>query len=241
MLLAAPSYAQNAVALRGQVVDETGAVIPGAQITLVSATGKRRTATANAAGEFALNNVTPGDYKLTVTSKGFQLYTDNELQLTETTAPLKITLAIAPVQMETTVTADQPGISVEPDNNMNSTVLDEQFIQTLPDNEDNMLAFLQAMAGPAASGAMGGQGGGMNGPGGAGRGPGGGGGGRGGGFGGGSAGEGRFNLQLIAQLTNLLNHVNYGQYSGVISSPFFDKSSSAAAARAFELGIRFNF
>jgi hypothetical protein len=72
---------------------------------------------------------------------------------------LKITLAVAPVQMETTVNADQPGVSVEPENNLNSTVLDEQFIQTLPDNEDDMLAFLQALAGPAAGGAMGGQGG----------------------------------------------------------------------------------
>src|SRR5262245_32715377 len=159
MLLAAPLYAQNAVALRGQVVDEAGAVIPGAQVKLISATGRQRATITNAAGEFALANVTPGDYRLTVTFKGFQPFSDNSLHLTATTAPLKITLAIAAVEMETNVSADQPGVSVEPDNNMNSTVLDEQFIQTLPDNEDDMLAFLQGLAGPAAGGAMGGQGG----------------------------------------------------------------------------------
>ena len=70
MLLTTPLYAQNTVALRGQVADETGAVIPGAQITLVSATGKRRAASSNAAGEFTLNNVMQGDYQLTVTSIG---------------------------------------------------------------------------------------------------------------------------------------------------------------------------
>src|SRR5262249_15965916 len=101
----------------------------------------------------------PGDYRLTVTFKGFQPYSDNGLHVTATAAPLKITLAIAAVEMETNVSANQPGVSVEPDNNMNSTVLAEQFIQTLPDNEDDMLAFLQGLAGPAAAGAMGGQGG----------------------------------------------------------------------------------
>ena len=42
---------------------------------------------------------------------------------------------------------------------MNVTVLDEDFIQTLPDNEDDLRDFLQALAGPAAGGANGGQGG----------------------------------------------------------------------------------
>lgn len=54
-------------------------------------------------------------------------------------------------------------------------------------------------------------------------------------------GEGRFNLQLVTQITNLLNRVNYGQHSGVLRSPFFDKSNSAAGARAFEVGVRFNY
>jgi len=109
-------------------------------------------------------------------------------------------------------------------------------------HRDNSTAQNGAAGGPQAGGGPDGPpaGGGMRGPGGGFGGRGGGaGGGRGGGFSGG--GDGRFNLQLVAQITNLFNHVNYGQYSGVLSSPFFDKSSSAAGARALELGIRFNF
>ncbi|MBI1762614.1 MAG: carboxypeptidase regulatory-like domain-containing protein, partial [Acidobacteria bacterium] len=159
LLCSAPLYAQNTAALRGHVVDDTGAVIPGAQITLTAADGKRRNVTANAAGEFVIANVAPGAYQLTATFKGFQPYIADKLQLTATNAPLKITLAVAAVQIETTVNAEQPGVSVEPDNNLNATVLDEQFVQTLPDNEDDMLAFLQGLAGPAAGGAMDGQGG----------------------------------------------------------------------------------
>ena len=71
-------------------------------------------------------------------------------------------------------------------------------------------------------------------------------GGRGGGGGGRDSGSGipegsRYSLTLSAQITNLLNHVNYGQFSGVLTSPFFDMPSSAAPARQFELSLKFNF
>jgi hypothetical protein len=59
-------------------------------------------------------------------------------------------------------------------------------------------------------------------------------------FGGGSE-NGRFNVQLTAQITNLLNRVNYGSYSGVLGSPYFLQPSSAGGARQFELGVRFSF
>lgn len=151
--------AQTTATLRGQVVDELGAVIPGAQATLTTPNGKKRTAVANANGEFAIANVAPGTYTLTVGFKGFQNYTENDLLIPVTVSPLKITLKVAEVNVETEVKAESPGVSVEPDQNMNMTVLDENFIRTLPDNEDDLAAFLQALAGPAAGGANGGQGG----------------------------------------------------------------------------------
>jgi hypothetical protein len=58
-------------------------------------------------------------------------------------------------------------------------------------------------------------------------------------FGGGE--NGRFNVQLMAQITNLFNRVNYGSYSGVLGSPYFLQPSSAGGARQFELGVRFSF
>ncbi len=86
----------------------------------------------------------------------------------------------------------------------------------------------------APSGMMGGGGGGPRGGGGFG-------GGMGGGMMGGGNESGRFNVQLSAQITNLLNHVNYGQYSGVLTSPYFGKSNSASGARQLEVGVRFSF
>jgi hypothetical protein len=154
-IVAPPIVAQTTSGLRGQVADESGAVIPGAQISLIDARGKQRNAVAGPSGEFVIPIVVPGTYTLRVSFKGFDTYVNNAVEVTaSSSAPLKITLKIQPVNAETEVTANGAGVSVEPDQNMNVTVLDEDFIQTLPDNEDDLRDFLQALAGPAAGGAM---------------------------------------------------------------------------------------
>ncbi len=151
--------AQSVASLRGQVLDDNGAAISGARVALVGTDGRKRTTTANANGEFTISNTLPGTYTLNVEFKGFESYTEENVQV-PAPSPLKVTLTVAPIKAETTVTADNSGINVEPDQNMSAIVLDEKMIMDLlPDNEDDLLEFLQALAGPAAGGASGGQGG----------------------------------------------------------------------------------
>jgi hypothetical protein len=156
-LPASAYFAQSVASLRGQVVDEQGAVISGARATLAGADGKKRTSAANANGEFTILNVLPGAYTLTVEFKGFKSHVEESLQV-PAASPLKVTLAVAELKAETDIKADSSNISVEPDQNMNAIILDEKMIMDLlPDNEDEMLEFLQALAGPAAGGVSGGQ------------------------------------------------------------------------------------
>src|SRR5258708_3215437 len=57
----------------GTVTDTTGAIMPGAKVTVTTlATSEKREATANAAGEFVFNNLNPGHYKVEVTASGFK-------------------------------------------------------------------------------------------------------------------------------------------------------------------------
>jgi hypothetical protein len=51
----------------------------------------------------------------------------------------------------------------------------------------------------------------------------------------------RYSIELYAQAYNVLNHFNALNYSGVVSSPFFGRATSAAAPRRIELGTRFSF
>ncbi len=60
-----------------------------------------------------------------------------------------------------------------------------------------------------------------------------------GGFGG--AEGSRYNITFSLNVTNLLNRVNFGQYSGTLGAPYFGIPSSAAAARQMEFNVRFSF
>jgi hypothetical protein len=51
----------------------------------------------------------------------------------------------------------------------------------------------------------------------------------------------RYTIELYAQAYNALNHTNALNFSGVVSSPFFGRATSAAAPRRVEVGTRFSF
>jgi hypothetical protein len=81
----------------------------------------------------------------------------------------------------------------------------------------------------------GGGGGGRGGPGGGGP-----GGGFGGGFGPGGS-NGRVNLEIFTQITNLTNTVNYRNYTGVMASDLFGQPNAAGEPRRIEIGMRVGF
>lgn len=63
-------------AINGIVTDKTGAVVVGATVTATSVdTGLVRTATTGSTGEYAITNLPPKLYNITVEAKGFQKYT----------------------------------------------------------------------------------------------------------------------------------------------------------------------
>ena len=73
LLLIGPVLAQNPRgSLRGAVQDATGARIPGAKIMLRAADSSLpREATTEDRGEFRLDDLLPGSYRVTVSASGF--------------------------------------------------------------------------------------------------------------------------------------------------------------------------
>jgi hypothetical protein len=81
-ILAASALAQSAANLSGTVTDPTGAVLPGAHITVHSlATGVDRVVTADSAGLYAVSALQPGDYMVKATAAGFSPYIVQKLTL----------------------------------------------------------------------------------------------------------------------------------------------------------------
>lgn len=142
--------AQQAGSLSGQVYDSLGAVIIGATVTLVDSTGKETVATTNKQGEFSFTKLNPGKYTVKATAKNFTVYENTEV---EVTANNKQELTIA-LDVSTGVTEVEVGntgeVSQDPTENGNQIKLTEKEIKELPDDPDELAAYLQAMAGPAS-------------------------------------------------------------------------------------------
>ena len=75
LCIAAAGFAQstNSSDLRGTVTDSTGAVIPGATVTIVNTeTGVTTNLTTNNAGIYDSVSIRPGKYRITISKEGFQ-------------------------------------------------------------------------------------------------------------------------------------------------------------------------
>jgi hypothetical protein len=144
------ALAQNST-LRGRVLDERGDAIPNAEVTLVGQDGRERKTKSGAMGDFSISNVSPGTYTLSSSYKGFQTQTVTDLKAPYS-GVLSVKMAIAAVEVITDVSANNSAVSAEPDQNMNAITLTEQEIANLPDNEDDLRDFLNALAGGGVTG-----------------------------------------------------------------------------------------
>ncbi len=144
------TFAQtNTGTLRGRVIDSLGAVVLGAEVTAVDANGAERKVQTNQAGEFSIN-LPAGKYTVRAASAGFALYENAEVEITAgRAAALDVTLSVAETQAEVNIGGEQ-NISTEPENNAGALVLKQEDIEALPDNDEDLEAALQALAGPGA-------------------------------------------------------------------------------------------
>ena len=72
----------TSASLTGQVVDNSGSVVPGATVTATNTdTGLAQTATTNGEGIYLIAPLPPGHYKLTVEARGFERYVQTGVEL----------------------------------------------------------------------------------------------------------------------------------------------------------------
>src|SRR5260370_9691912 len=134
---------------RGNVVDEAGAVIVGATVTLTDPSGKSKTATTNSDGGYLFSGLPAGKYTIHAVAAGFAPSDDAEVNVSPTQRDsIKISLKIAAIESQVKVAADS-AISTDPANNANQTVISGKDLDALPDDPDEMAAALQALAGPS--------------------------------------------------------------------------------------------
>ena len=149
VLSAVPVIAQKA-ALRGQVADQSGAVVPGATVELNGPSGVR-TAKTGADGSYVFANLPPGDYTVRASAPQLILREPVAITFRSTSQTLNLVLYVLAEKQEVTVQEDsKPTLSTEASANASAVVMRGSDLDALSDNPDDLAADLQALAGPAA-------------------------------------------------------------------------------------------
>ncbi|HTV06546.1 MAG TPA: TonB-dependent receptor [Acidobacteriaceae bacterium] len=116
VFLPAPLFAQlDTGGITGTVTDPTGAVVPGATMTLTNVgTNAAQTMQSTSTGTYSFTGVRPGTYTLRAESPGFQTFIAHGLQIhVQQTATIDVHLKTGAVSQQVTVTAAAPLLQAE--------------------------------------------------------------------------------------------------------------------------------
>jgi len=150
---AAPAAPAATGALHGHISDPTGALIPGAQVSVATVTGTNVVnVTTDAAGGYQVRGLPAGSYVIEASFSGFAPFVSAPIPLNAgETKNVDIQMAIEAAQQQVVVTGEGgPTVSTEAGANSNSIVLKGSDLDALSDDPDELSNELTALAGPAA-------------------------------------------------------------------------------------------
>ncbi|MGA8729088.1 MAG: carboxypeptidase-like regulatory domain-containing protein [Terracidiphilus sp.] len=138
------AFAQANSEVTGIVTDQTGAVVPGADIVLVNpATGASKSTVSGSTGLYDLAGLNPANYNMKVTAKGFESFAQNGIVVNvSSTARVDIKLSVGAESQTVTVEAD--ALAVQADSNVVSTLISSEQISQIA-TENRNFAALAAM------------------------------------------------------------------------------------------------
>ena len=143
----APLWAQTST-IRGQVTDESGAVVPKARITLTGPAS--RSVESDDRGSYVLTGLAPGDYEVSAAAPDLSSQPQH-IQLGESALTVNLVMKVAATTQRVTVQGQTgPAVSTDPANNASGLVLRGDDLLALSDDPDDLAADLQALAGPSA-------------------------------------------------------------------------------------------
>src|SRR5688572_27225177 len=133
-LVAPPASAQVSTGnIYGTVKDESGAVMPGATVTLAGPSGSRST-TSGSQGEFRFANLDHGAYQVKVSLTGFGNVNRNVTVQVGQNVDLAFTLKVATVEEAITVTAETPVVDTKRPGT--ATTISKAELEKIPTSRD---------------------------------------------------------------------------------------------------------
>ncbi|MGA2921238.1 MAG: carboxypeptidase regulatory-like domain-containing protein [Candidatus Sulfotelmatobacter sp.] len=139
--------------LHGQVNDPSGAAISNASVVLTPAAADSTPikTQANGQGQYEFKGLAPGQYTMNVMAPGFSVYENDNVVVNAGPAMLlNVPMAIEVEQEKIQVSDTAPTVDMNPANNAGAITISGKELEALPDDPDELLTDLQALAGPSA-------------------------------------------------------------------------------------------
>ncbi|MBV8858847.1 MAG: TonB-dependent receptor [Acidobacteria bacterium] len=155
IVLAAAGVAQtpsNRGVLTGVVQDQTGAAIVGAKVELSGGGVSPQSVATDQSGGFRFTRVLPAKYQLSVSSEGFEPAAVELTVGAQPVAPLSISLAVADVHLETTVTDEAAPVSTDSGENKDSVALSDESLGNLPVFDQDYVGAMSRFLDPGSTG-----------------------------------------------------------------------------------------
>jgi len=147
------SAQQRGGGLKGQVVDQVGAIIIGATITITDGQGIEKSTTTNNGGTYEFSALLAGAYTVRANAPGFAVYESKDVGIISgNRGTLNISLGVATATGEVTVDSGSNQPSVDPDSNATGLVLRGKDLDALSDDPDQLAEELASLAGSAGPG-----------------------------------------------------------------------------------------
>ena len=148
-------HAQFRASLRGTVADPTGAVVPGAKVTLVNReTNATQVVTTDDNGIYIFNALPPAPYKLTIERDGFQQKVLEDVRIIpEQLNSLNVEIAVGQQQQTVTVSGTTQALDTETAT-VSSTINSNQ-IQHMPSFNRDVFQLAQLTPGVFGDGVAG--------------------------------------------------------------------------------------
>ncbi len=130
---------QENATVSGTVTDSTGAVVPGAQVSLTNtATGVTRTVTSNSVGAYRFPNVGIGTFNMVVTATGFAKFTRTGIVVNVASSVVADAQLNVGSQAQTVTVAAQ-ALQVQTETSQLSTLISGQQVRQLSTNGRNIV------------------------------------------------------------------------------------------------------
>ncbi len=134
--------------LSGQVSDQLGGVIVGAELTLINRIGERRVEVSDQNGRFRFPTVQGGSFVLRIRKSGFATYENLSLELKrDSFKTLNIILAVQEQVENVEVPLDSDKPDTDPNANKDGTVFKGNDLEALPDDPEALESALKLLAG----------------------------------------------------------------------------------------------